>query len=140
MPALPSDGRSLTAGAIESRGWDLLSLGPIRRFMVSPLYPGIFQVVSFVVFSLVVYFGLLGTIRPRYNFATALTWTIWWPLLPLSFLLVGRAWCTVCPLVPGISLVHRAVHSGRMPGRILRRHGVWLMGLGFVSLTWADRV
>ena len=129
MPALVSEWRTAPAGASPPRGWDLFSLAPVRRLVLSSLYPGVFQAVSVVVFGLVVYFGLWGTVRPGQNFATTVTWTVWWALLPVSFFLVGRAWCAVCPVVPGMSLVQRAVHPSQMPGRLLRRNGVWLMGL-----------
>ncbi|MBI4336302.1 MAG: 4Fe-4S binding protein [Chloroflexi bacterium] len=111
----------------------------MRRILASPLYPGVFQLASLLVFGLVVYFGLFGTPRPAYNFATVVTWTLWWPLLPLSFFLAGRAWCAICPIVPGVSLTQRVARPRHMPGPLLRRYGIWAMGLLFVFLTWADR-
>lgn len=132
--------RSREAGAEQGRGWDLLSLGPVRWATTSPLYPGALQALGVVIFGLVVYFGLFGTLRPAYNFATAVTWNLWWPLLPLSLLLLGRVWCAVCPLVPAISLVQRVFHPRRLPGRLLRSNGVWYMGLAFILVTWANRV
>lgn len=123
-----------------STGWNLLSFRPLRWFMASPFYPSVFLLASLVIFSLVVYTGLFGTVRPAYNFATTLTWNIWWPLLPISLLLLGRVWCAICPIVPVMSLVQWISRPRALPGRFLKRYGIWLMGSGFVFLTLADRL
>lgn len=144
MPALKTKSQSQRARpsprAVDAWGWDLLAIKPVRRFMVSRWYPGAFQAISLVLFGMVVYFGLFSTIRPAYNFATAVTWNLWWPLLPLSLVLMGRMWCTICPLVPPIELAQRLANPTRMPGQFLRRYGVWLMGLTFIFVTWANRM
>ena len=126
--------------ATAGQGWAVTVMRPVQWLMKTRLYPGVFQAVSVAIFGLVVYFGIFGTIRPSYNFATVVTWTIWWPLLPVSLLLMGRVWCAICPLVPAISLTQRLAHPQRTPGVFLRRYGIWIMGLLFVLLTWADRV
>ncbi len=127
-------------GKDEPRGWDLFSVRPIYRFMTSPFYPAVFLVPSAAIFGLVVYFGIFGTERPAYNFATTLTWNIWWPLLPISLILLGRVWCAICPIVPVISAVQWLTKPKALPGKFLKRYGIWLMGLGFVLLTLADRL
>ncbi len=123
-----------------ARGIDLLRLAPVRWLLTSRLYPGVFQAVSVVVFGLIVVFGLLGTIRPAYNFATVVAWTLWWPLLPLSLLLVGRAWCTACPIPVAGDLVQRVAHPARLPGELFKRYGVWAMAGIFLFITWANRI
>lgn len=140
MPAVTSDRRTIPSSIAPKRRLDLLSIAPVRWLVVSPFYPGVFQAVSVAIFGLVVYYGFAGTFRAGHNFATTVTWTLWWAILPISFILVGRAWCAVCPIIPGMSLVQRVVGPGRMPGLFLRRYGIWLMGLGFVYLTWTERI
>ena len=139
---LPVVGSEVGSAALAERpwGWDLLRLSPVRWTITSPLYPGLFQAISIVIFGLIVYFGLFGTMRPAYNFATVVTWTLWWPLVPLSLLLVGRAWCAICPIPPAITLTQRIARPTRLPGQLLRRYGVWMMAGIFLFITWADRV
>jgi polyferredoxin len=40
----------------------------------------------------------VGIEHPSFNFGTVFTWVVWWGALLLSFLVLGRAWCLVCPL------------------------------------------
>ena len=119
------------------------SPGPLSRaltaVLASRLYPLVLQVPFLILFGLITYFGFFGTIRPGRNFGTVMTWTLWWPILPITLFLFGRVWCAVCPLATVSSLVQRIVHPTRLPGRFLRRYGVALMIVTFVGVTWADR-
>ncbi|MBI4234340.1 MAG: 4Fe-4S binding protein [Chloroflexi bacterium] len=110
----------------------------MRWFLVGPLYPGILQALSLLIFGLVIYFALYGTVRPARNFATVVTWTLWWPILPLTLLLFGRAWCAVCPITVGIEGVQKVARPRHTPGRFLRRYGIWIMVFTFLLITWAD--
>lgn len=123
-----------------ARGWDMDAVPGLRWLLISPLYPGALQLLSVMVFGLVLYFALFGTVRPAQNLSTVLTWTLWWPLLPLSLLLFGRAWCAVCPLTPAIDGIQRLARPKRLPGPQWRRLGVAGMGLSFFVLTLADRL
>ncbi|MBI4635657.1 MAG: 4Fe-4S binding protein [Candidatus Rokubacteria bacterium] len=40
----------------------------------------------------------VGMDHPSVNFGTVFTWVVWWGGLLFSLVLVGRAWCLVCPL------------------------------------------
>lgn len=122
------------------QGWDLLSLSPVRRFLTSPFYPAVFQALSLLLFGLVLYFAFFGTIRPGRNFATVVTWTLWWPLLPLSLFLMGRAWCAVCPITPPLEGALRLARPAGKPGLWLRRSSPWIMAFSFFFLTYVDRV
>ncbi len=109
------------------------------------LFPGLFQVVTVVGLAFIIYFALAGTIRPARNVATVGTWTLWWAVLPWSFLVAGRAWCAICPLGAISAWTQRA--AGRLgfgpirkPGAVLKRVGPWLMVITFVALAWVDRV
>ena len=50
-----------------------------------------------IVFWLVIFTGLLGTVNPGLNFATAITWYIWFCVVFVLMVVVGRAWCSMCP-------------------------------------------
>jgi len=48
-------------------------------------------------FLLIIIAGLYGTPIPALNFATVVTWNLWWTGLILSVFFLGSAWCAVCP-------------------------------------------
>ncbi|NNN09697.1 MAG: 4Fe-4S binding protein [Acidimicrobiaceae bacterium] len=50
-----------------------------------------------IIFWLVIGIGLLGTVIPGLNFATAITWYLWFCLVFVMMVVVGRAWCAMCP-------------------------------------------
>jgi len=111
----------------------------LTAVLASPAYPLVLQLPFLALFGLIMYFALFGTIRPGRNFGTVMTWTLWWPILPISLVLLGRVWCAVCPLATVSSFVQKLARPTRLPGRLLRRYGIALMIATFVGLTWADR-
>jgi polyferredoxin len=71
----------------------------------------------------------------------AVTWGLWEPALIASFLLVGRFWCTFCPLSAMARLAQRAAGRGWAFPEFLSGRGVSvsLASAGFVSIVWAER-
>ncbi len=96
-------------------------------------------------FLLVIIAGMFGTPIPARNFATELTWNIWWSGLIVSVFFLGSAWCAVCPWnalatwLTRWNLVGRPNPAGslnlRVPG-VLR--SVWPALLMFIGLTWLE--
>ena len=76
---------------------NLLHIGWIGRMFRSRLYPGVFQAAGMVVFGVVMLATLFGPTAVADNFGSTVVWILWWPLLPLSYFLFSRFWCTVCP-------------------------------------------
>lgn len=76
----------------------LPGLRSVARFMTASPWPLVVLRFMFVViFGVVVYAGLWGTLLPERNLATTLTWTVWWSVVVISVLFLGTAWCAVCP-------------------------------------------
>lgn len=48
-------------------------------------------------FLFIIFAGLFGTQATGKNIAPLLTWTIWWAVLVLFILFLGKIWCLVCP-------------------------------------------
>lgn len=120
---------------------NLLRFSVIKNIFLSRLFPGIFQYPLVVFFIIILISAFFGTIRAGQNLSTVATWTIWWSLLPFSFLFFSRFWCAVCPLAKIGDLVQRVIVPRReWPHPFLKKYGVWMMSLTFLILVWADRV
>jgi hypothetical protein len=50
-----------------------------------------------IIFWTVIFVGLLGTAVPGLNFGAAITWYVWFCLVFVMMVVVGRAWCAMCP-------------------------------------------
>ena len=112
----------------------------IKTLMRSRWYPGIFQWPTLMVFLLIMFELLLGPTIPHDNFGTALTWVLWWPLIPIIFLFVGRFWCAICPFATINDLVQKFVGSNRPAPKFLKKYGIWIIDAMFIFVTWSDHV
>jgi len=121
-------------------GRNLLEVRPVGAVLRSRLYPVAFQWLALGVFVLVVWQLLAGPNAAHDNLGTALLWVVWWPLLPILFLLAGRFWCAVCPYGLVSDLVQKVVGAGRPVPRFLKRYGIWIIDAWFIGITWADHV
>lgn len=121
-------------------GHDLMRHRWFARLMRSGAYPAVLQVPVAAVFGVVAYQLLAGPDRAHDNAGTALMWVLWWPLLPVAFLLLGRLWCAVCPFGLLSDLVQGLVGADRPVPRFLKNYGIWLIDAQFVLITWADHV
>jgi len=83
---------------------------------------------------------MLGPESAHDNLGTALTWVLWWPLIPLFFVLVGRFWCAVCPFGWLQDQVQKLVAVNRPVPAFLKRYGIWIIDASFIFITWADHV
>ena len=124
----------------ERPGHDLLQHRWVAALVRSRWYPAVFQVPVAAVFGLVAFELLAGPGQVHDNAGTALMWVLWWPLVPLTFLLFGRFWCAVCPFATLSDLVQRAVGLHRPVPRFLKVYGIWVIDASFLAITWADHV
>jgi ferredoxin len=120
--------------------FDLLSIPVIKKFIQSRWYPGIFQWFAFVVFSVIVYELVAGTVDPTRNVGTSLTWVLWWPIVPLLFLFIGRFWCAICPFGKLSDIVRKTIGSEKPTPRFLRKYGLWLIDIFFIAITYSDHI
>lgn len=103
-------------------------------------YPGIIIWPTFFVFAFIVYQLLYGPNSAHDNFGTAATWVLWWPLIPLIFLLMGRFWCAICPFATLSDLVQKVVGlQGPVP-KFLKKYGIWIIDFFFILITWGDHI
>jgi polyferredoxin len=139
MPTDPDDAR-FDRQPGEPLGRDILKNRFVSALLRSRWYPGAFQIPIAAVFGLVAYELLAGSPSAHHNAGTALMWVLWWPLLPLLYVLFGRLWCAVCPFAALSDLVQKLVGANRPVPPFLKRYGIWIIDATFLAITWADHV
>lgn len=112
----------------------------LKAILKSKWYPGIFQWPTLIVFAVIVYELLIGIPVSDHNFGTAMTWVLWWPIIPLVFLFVGRFWCAICPFATLSDLVQKFVGNKRPVPKFLKKYGIWIIDIFFILITWSDHV
>jgi polyferredoxin len=119
---------------------NLLDNRLIGGLLRSGWFPGILQIPTAAVFILIVWQLMLGPDSGHDNLGTALTWVLWWPLIPIIFLFLGRFWCAICPFATLSDLVQKLVGLNRQVPKFLKSYGIWLIDAMFILITWADHV
>ncbi len=121
-------------------GKDLLEYNMLKRLLKSRLYPAILQIPTLVFFAFIIYYFFFGSLSYSKNPGSILAWTLWWPLVPLTFILFGRIWCTVCPLPAIGDFLQKFIHPQRKPGQFLMKYGIWITDGIFIAITLFDRL
>lgn len=112
----------------------------VARTMRSRLYPGVFQSLVAAGFVLIAFELLVGPANAHDNFGTALMWVLWWPLIPIIFVILGRFWCAICPFGTLNDLVQKFTGARMAPPAFLKNYGIWIIDALFILITWADHV
>ncbi len=121
-------------------GGDLLKNRFVAGIFKSKWFPGILQFPTALVFIFIMYILLFGPTLAHSNFGTALTWILWWPLIPIIFVLMGRFWCAICPFGTLNDVVQKYVGHNRPIPKFLRNYGIWVIDGMFILITWGDHV
>ncbi len=100
-----------------------------------------------LIFWFVILIGFVGTADPGLNFGTAITWYIWFALVFVLMVAVGRAWCLMCPFGGFGEWIQRKTFWKRTQSRLglglkfpeqIAQYG-FLTSIGaFVLLTWLE--
>ena len=121
-------------------GRNLMTIPAVAAVLRSRWYPGVLQVPVAAVFGLVAYQLLAGPDAAHDNAGTALMWVLWWPVIPIVFVLLGRFWCAVCPFGAISDLAQKWVGVNRPVPAFLKTYGIWVIDAAFLAITWADHV
>lgn len=119
---------------------NLLDYGIVGAVAHSRYFPGVLQWLTASVFFIIVWQLLLGPQSAHDNAGTALVWVLWWPLLPLLFIGLGRFWCAVCPFGWLSDQVQKVVGAHQRVPAFLRSYGIWVIDGVFILITWGDHV
>jgi len=113
----------------------------LNRLIVSRLWPWPSRAVMIGFLLVLTYFSLFGPRDPRLNFATVMSWIVWWPLLAVSYFFFGRIWCAVCPMGALADLTQRFSLNLKAP-RLFKRRG-FVAGILLVAIlyqAWIEEV
>ena len=94
--ASPARSRSLETTNSASK-LNILAAEPIKRLFRWRGLQFALQGPNVLIYVLVILTGLYGTQVGSQNFATVITWTVWWSAIIFTFLFAGRLWCLMCP-------------------------------------------
>jgi len=72
--------------------------------------------------------------------ANGMVWGLWWPVLIILFVLVGRAWCAVCPLSSTGQVIRRLGCLGLKQPEWLKKCSIWLAPLMFLAIVWVEHI
>ena len=90
--------RRATGAGPRAPGGDILRWAPIRRLVGLRAFQFLVILPTAAVVAVILLSTAVGIEHPSFNFGTVFTWVVWWGALLLSFIVLGRAWCLVCPL------------------------------------------
>ncbi len=118
----------------------------LRRFLRSPWWPDrINYGLTLPLFAVVIAVLWFGPQQRHENVALTVFWAWWWPLVLLSFPVVGRLWCAVCPFMiygevtQWISKKLFPSRLQRWPRQAAERWGGWFVfGLFTLILVWEE--
>ena len=130
----------MTPTQMQASKKNLMNTPWIARTMRSPLFPGVFQSIIAAGFVLIAFELLIGPSAAHENFGTALMWVLWWPLIPVIFVILGRFWCAICPFGTLNDLVQKLTGAQLAPPAFLKNYGIWIIDALFILITWADHV
>lgn len=100
-----------------------------------------------IIFWTVIFVGIMGTAIPGLNFGAAITWYVWFCLVFVMMVVVGRAWCAMCPFGGFAEWIQRrtffqrtqkTLGLGRKFPEPLARLGFVLPVASFLLLTWIE--
>lgn len=120
---------------------NLLAAPPAQKMVRSFFFPYALQLGALLVFAFLLVNGmrtgspesygtnLTATIR-KTNLTTLVVWGMWWPGLILATIVLGRVWCTVCPMELVSNVANRVAKTFGFKGWALPRWMRW----GFLAL------
>jgi len=122
---------------------DLLAISFVRRTLGSRWSPISARIAGLLAFAPLVAGGLGITAEdPSFakmlrntNLANLLVWSYWWPLIVLGSVVLGRVWCTACPVELLSVLASRFGLRLRMP-RALKAGWVITIAYAVILLAW----
>ena len=117
----------------------------LQRWFINPWPQTFARLLVAGLFLLAIYAGIVGTPIPERNFATVMTWNLWWSGLVIVTFFAGTLWCGVCPWDSLAQwLVRRRLwRRGSEDSSLNLQVPAWLRSIWpatamFIGLTWLE--
>lgn len=148
--AADSTGRSAAAAQadyyrVADHRFDITRFRVIRWILHRRWYQFAATLPNVIIFNIVIVAGLIGVVDPNKNLATAITWYVWFAVVFVLMLVVGRGWCLMCPFsgqaewVQRLGLFARRKKVFSLNKRWPRPYSTVLISiLFFIGITWAE--
>ena len=120
-------------------GFNLLALPERAVRPALRLYPTMVWGLTAAIFAFILYECFFGS-EAGGNWGTLLVWSVWWPMLVLSFFLIGRAWCAICPMALAGMGAQRLWHLERRIPAWLKKNDFYVVMVGFFAIVWVEEV
>ncbi len=130
-----------------SRKWEVSKNKHVKAILKDRRLQFLLILPNQIVFWMVIVLGIAGTIIPGLNFGTAITWYLWFCLVFVMMVVVGRAWCAMCPFGGFAEWLQRktfwkrtqkTLGLGRKFPEPLARWGFIISVVSFILLTWIE--
>lgn len=133
--------RSLIASDTREK-LDLFRTFPgFRRFLATRHHYAMLRTAGDVLFLVVLISGFFGPTQAKHNVSVFLTWGLLWPAIVLSWFLVGRMWCGICPFPGfGVFLQRKGLTLGWKVPRLLQKYGVYTSVFLLALVIWIEVV
>gem|GEM_PF-471302 len=128
-------------------GADLARYPRVAKLLKSRQFQFLTILPNQIIFWFVIVIGLIGTVDPGLNFGTAITWYIWFCLVFVLMVVVGRAWCVMCPFGGFAEWIQRGALWKRAQSQLglglkfperIARYGLLTSVVVFLLLTWIE--
>jgi hypothetical protein len=111
----------------------------INKLLEYKWFPVSFRIITLVVFLLLVLIGFSSPTNDSFfvnqlsktNLTTSFIWRLWWPMIVLTAILLGRVWCMVCPVEMVTTFFARFGLKLRRPRWILSG---WIITLFYMTV------
>lgn len=130
-----------------NNGWDISRHPKVAQTLKSRRFQFALILPNQIIFWLVIFLGILGTVVPGLNFGTAITWYLWFCLVFVMMVVVGRAWCSMCPFGGFAEWIQRkafwrrtqkTLGLGRKLPEPIARYGFLISVATFLGLTYVE--
>ena len=127
--------------------FDLLRNKHVARLVKNRKFQFLMILPNQLVFWTVIFVGIFGTAIPGLNFGAAITWYVWFCLVFVMMVVVGRAWCAMCPFGGFAEWIQRgtlwqrtqkSLGLGRKFPESVAQFGFILPVGTFLLLTWTE--
>lgn len=120
-------------------GFNLLKLEPIRRFILSKLYPNVFRVATEIIYFLVIWL-LLFDFNGYAENTSLLVWGIGWPLIVISLLLTSRLFCGLCPFRAIAEMIQKIINLKLKSPDFIKTYGPYIGVFGFALILCSEHI